>query len=238
MKRIDIPLVLFSVITLAALVVSAPASYNLIALYHSDGSTAGVVATWALLLILEVGAVAAKLATLWVRQGGRALHTLVVFALGVNTLSNWAHGGTIAQTQGMHWASAWIGALVYAAFLPGLIYLMLTLICGRVEHIRGDDVTIADEAATLLRPVAHAVALANATQRTLAQLQPAALALPEQATYARPAEQRSQPVLMPQEACPMCGEAASKMQLRTAAQHSGWRCKCGHKVGLVECDGL
>jgi hypothetical protein len=54
-----------------------------------------------------------------------------------------------------------------------------------------------------------------------------------QESYARPQAaqtERSQPAPMP-ETCPACGSAASTMQLRTAAQHGGWRCRgCGAKV--------
>lgn len=231
LRTIDGPIVVFGLIALAALIVSAPATYNLVALYHNDGSTVGVLATVALLIILELGAVAAKLATLWVRSGQRYLTGFTLAALGINTLSNFIHGGLIATARGLHWAAAWLGALVYAALLPALVYLMLHLICERVQARRGLSRTVADQVADLLHPVALAVETAQQAQRSLALLTP--LALPE-ASYPRPQAvepQRSQPVLTLPQACPACEQAASPMQLRTAAQHGAWRCKgCGKRV--------
>lgn len=230
MHRTDGPIVAYALMCLAALIVSAPATYNLVALYHSDGSYVGIAATVALLLILEAGAVAAKLATLWAKEGRRVLLGFVLFALGVNTLSNWLHGGQIAAANGLHWLVAWGGALVYAAFLPGLIYLMLHLICLRVERLRGVERSTADEVAAVLHPVTRAVAVAQHAQRTLADLAHHTPLL-EQPTYPRPQPaSAAQPITVPQITCPACGANARPMQLRTAAQHGGWRCACGVKV--------
>lgn len=234
-KRLDGPMIAYGLMALAALVVSAPATYNLVALYHSDGSTAGIAATVALLLILEAGAVAAKLATLWAREGKGALLAFVWFALGVNTLSNLIHGGALGQANGLHVVAAWGGAFVYAAFLPALIYLMLHLICLRVERLRGIERTTADEVAGILQPVAHAVEVARQAQQRLAQLQPMAQLMEPQASYPRAEQvaepQPAQPVLTPSDECHECGTKATKMQLRTAAQHKGWVCKgCGKRV--------
>jgi hypothetical protein len=233
--KIDGPLVAYSLLGLAALIVSAPATYNLVAIYHSDGSSVGIAATVALLLILEGGAVASKLATLWASEARRWLVGFTLFALGVNTLSNLIHGGVVATDNGLPWLAAWGGALVYAAFLPALLYLMLHLICVRVTVLRGIERSTADEVALVLRPVAHAVAVAAEAQRTLGSLVPT-LALPEpQATYARAQAveqtEAAQPVATPITACDACGESATPMQLRTAAQHGGWRCRgCGKRV--------
>jgi hypothetical protein len=233
LPQADWPVMLFALIILAALAVSAPATYNLVALYHNDGTTIGVVASVALLVILELGAVASKLATLWVRSGGRILDGFTVAALVINTLSNFVHGGLIAADRGLHWLAAWGGALIYAALLPALVYLMLHLLVERVRTLRGLERTVGEQVAELLQPVALATETAAQAQRMLAALTPT-LALPEpQATsYPREAE-RPQPVLVPQIACPQCGAEASRRQLTHAPQHSGWRCSCGHKVPLV-----
>lgn len=81
-----------------------------------------------------------------------------------------------------------------------------------------------------------ALILAEALRPVL-QAPAQAAQLPEQASYPRAqavAEpEAAQPVLMPQTACEVCGQVASEMQLRTARQHSGWRCSCGRKVPLV-----
>ena len=221
----------FGLIGLAALVVSAPATYNLVALYHNDGTRVGVAATVALLIILEAGAVASKLATLWTRESARYLSAFCLAALAVNTLSNFIHGGLIASGRGLPWLAAWLGALVYASFLPALLYLMLHLICVRVRTLHGLAHTVADEVALTLRPVAHAVELARQASAALGQLAEPALLPAPQASYPRPDVQRTQPVLTPPAACPTCGQAASPMQLRTAAQHQGYVCKgCGARV--------
>ena len=235
MRRIDGPIVTYGVIGLAALVVSAPATYALVARYHSDGSYIGIAATVALLIILEAGAVASKLATIWAPEARRWLVGFCIAALGVNTLSNWLHGAALATANGLGWLAAWGGALIYASFLPALLYLMLSLIVARVGLLRGVERTTQDEVALTLRPVVHAVAVAHEAQRSLRTLLPTP-ALPEpDATYARaqlvaePAA--AQPVLTLPEACPACGTEPTKMQARTAKQHGGWSCKgCGKRV--------
>jgi hypothetical protein len=191
----------------------------------------------ALLLILEAGAVAAKLATLWAREGRTALLSFVWFALGVNTLSNLIHGGALATANGLHWLAAWGGALVYAAFLPGLIYLMLHLICLRVERLRGIERTVGDEVMQMLRPMTLAAEVMRQAGLSLASISHAPAQLPEQASYPRAeavAEPMAvQPVLTPPSECPVCSTAPTKMQLRTAEQHGGWNCKgCGKRVFL------
>jgi len=223
----------YGLIVLAALIVSTPATYKLASLYHNDGSAAGIAATVALLVILEAGAVASKLAKIWAREGMGALELFCIAALGVNTLSNFVYGGSLAAARGLHPIAAWAGALVYAAFLPGLIYLMLTLFCARVAGLRGLRITVEDEVARTLLPVAHAVAVARQASAALAELSGAPALMAPQASYARPVAQRTEPVLMPQMTCPICGTAASRMQLVTAPQHQGWRCSCGHKVPLT-----
>lgn len=234
-KRVDGLIVTYSVVGLSALVVSAPATYRLVSLYHSDGSQAGVVAAVALLVILEAGAVAAKIATLWATEARRWLLTFTFAALGINTLSNLIHGGAVATANGLGWLPAWGGALVYAAALPAVLYMMLHLICDRVRWLWGIERTTADEVAHLLMPVAHAVEVARQASQSLATLAPPPQLVEPQVSYARPeavaAPEAAQPVLMLPETCPACGQAPTRMQLRTAAQHQGWTCKgCGRRV--------
>ena len=234
MRKIDGPIIVYGLIVGAGLIVSGPETYNLVAQYHSDGSALGIAATVALLVILEVGAVASKLATLWAPEARRWLIGFTLVALGVNTLSNWLHGAALATLNGMGWFAAWVGALLYAALIPALIYLMLSLIVQRIGLLRGIQRTTADEVALTLRPVLHAVAVAQQARISLAELAPPALPEP-QASYARPQQvaepEAAQPVAALPEACPACGAEPTKMQRRTAAQHSGWSCKgCGKRV--------
>jgi len=205
-----------------------------VAQYHSDGSALGIAATVALLVILEVGAVASKLATLWAPEARRWLIGFTLVALGVNTLSNWLHGAALATMNGMGWFAAWVGALLYAALIPALIYLMLSLIVQRVALLRGIERSTADEVALTLRPVLHAVAVAQQARLSLAELAPPALMEP-QATYARAQQvvepEAAQPVAALPDACPACGTEPTQMQRRTAKQHGGWSCKgCGKRV--------
>lgn len=233
-RKFDGPIAIYAIIGVAALIVSAPATYALVARYHSDGTPWGIAATVALLVILEAGAVASKLATIWAPEARRWLVGFCIAALGVNTLSNWLHGAALAAANGLGWLAAWGGALIYAAFLPALLYLMLSLIVQRVSLLRGIERTTADEVALVLRPVAHAVAVAQEAQRTLTSLVPH-LALPEpQSTYARAQlvdePVVAQPAALPA-ACPACGAPPTQMQRRTAQQHGGWVCKgCGKRV--------
>lgn len=235
----DFPIILFGLIIFAALAVSSPATYNVVSRFHNDGSAIGAVATVALLVILELGAVAAKLATPWARQAAPWLIAYCVTALGINTISNWIYGALLASASGLHWAGAWLGALLYAALAPALIYLMLHLIVQRIVMIQGVQRQMHEEVAIILRPVVQAVELASQAQRSLAQLQPLALPEPakEPAHVSYPRAQAvaepmaAQPVLMLPDVCPACGSAPSAMQKRTAAQHNGWNCKgCGKRV--------
>lgn len=235
--RIDWLVSVYSLLTLAALVVSAPATYRIVAAYHSDGTPLGIASAVAMLVILEVGAVMAKLATLWTPRNHAYLIGFTIGALVINTLSNWIHGGLTASANGIAWVAAWGGALLYAAMLPGLIYLFLHLTCDRVAEMRGIQRTTADEVARILQPVDHAVEVARQAQQRLAMLAPAPMLPEPQAIYARAQAatnpEAAQPVLMPQIECHVCGHKASEMQLRTAKQHSGWRCSCGVKVPLA-----
>jgi hypothetical protein len=234
MRKFDGPITVYATIVAAGLIVSGPATYSLVARYHSDNTPLGIAATVALLVILEVGAVASKLATLWAPEARRWLVGFTVAALGVNTLSNWLHGAALATANGLGWFAAWAGALLYAALIPVLIYLMLSLIVQRVALHRGIERSTADEVALVLRPVLHAVAVAQQARLSLAELAPPALPEP-QASYPRAlpvAEpEAAQPVATLPEACPACAAAPTPMQLRTAKQHGGWTCKgCGKRV--------
>jgi hypothetical protein len=119
--------------------------------------------------------------------------------------------------------------LLYAALIPVLIYLMLSLIVQRVALRRGIQRSTADEVAIVLRPVLHAVAVAQQARISLAELAPPAL-MEAQATYPRAlpvAEpEAAQPVATLPSECPACAAAPTPMQQRTAKQHGGWRCQC------------
>ena len=228
--RIDWLIVVYGLLTLAALVVSAPATYRVVAAYHSDGTPLGIASAVALLVILEAGAVMAKLATLWAPRNRGALLAFTLGALAVNTLSNWIYGGLTAGANGLHWIAAWAGALLYAAALPAVIYLFLHLTCERVAELRGVQRTVSEEVTRILQPVTHAVEVARQAGAALSTIAPAPALPAPQETYARP-EQVPTPAPALPSACPACGTEPTRMQKRTAEQHGGWNCKeCGKRV--------
>lgn len=123
------------------------------------------------------------------------------------------------------WAAVPLAALHGASFSVLAFFVSLFVFHAQRGHAAAatPEERVALILAEALRPVLQAPAQA-------AQL-------PEQASYPRAqavAEPvAAQPVLTPQRTCTACGHEATEMQLRTAKQHSGWRCPCGRKVPLV-----
>jgi len=118
------------------------------------------------------------------------------------------------------WAAVPLAALHGGAFSVLAFFVSLFIFHGQRD---GAVVTSPEERV--------AVILAEALRPMLA---PPALPEP-QATYPRAlaveAPEAAQPVAMLPEACPACGTEPTRMQARTAAQHSGWRCQgCGKRV--------
>ena len=114
-------------------------------------------ATGALVAILEAGAVAAKLATLVVRSGKAALTLMCIAALSVNAVANGIYGAAVGASNGLSGAGLIAGAVVYAALVPALAFLMLVLFCRRVEALRDERNDVQRQVEAQLAPVAHTV---------------------------------------------------------------------------------
>lgn len=153
----DIPITIFSVIAVFAFVASIPATIDLIALYHSPDAEdkLALAGIWALLFVMEGGAVASKLSTLFVTRGKWLLNLICISILSINTVGNYVRAVGYAQAQGVADASLWIGAAVWGALPPIILYLMLHLIVARVQQLRGEasDITaqVQQDVAPLLK---------------------------------------------------------------------------------------
>lgn len=231
----DAVLWFFGLIALSCFVVSAPATYVLVSLYHNDGSDWGQASTFSLILILELGAVAAKLATLTVKDRAKWLSGICIAFLTVNAFSNWLNGLAVAAVaqppEQLRWLQSgwalWIGSVVYAAFVPALLYLMLHLFVQRVQQLRGDAADSARMVQRTMQPVQQAVEqtmlLMQAMQR-LQSVQPAFVPSPWPESLKMPiAVRRVQP--MPDDAeyaCKKCGALVEGTHAMAASAR--WGC--------------
>lgn len=227
MKRLDGLIALYGLLIAGCFIVSAPATFSLVGLFHNDGTTWGLAATVALLLILEVGAVAAKVATLWLEEGRGILNAAVWVALGVNGISNFIHGRAVGQANALAGAALWMGAIVYALSVPILLAVLLWLLVRRVEALRGMRVDVQDRVRIVLQPVREYAEISRQLVETLQALHPALLPAP-QVEYPRPAAAAGPDALEApgKSACAVCGEPWASNAHRAAAGRYG--CKsCG-----------
>lgn len=149
------------------------------------------------------------------------------------------------------YGSLYVLSLQFPGFFaapPVWVAIPLALLHGAAFSILAYFVSIfvVHEAAQPAAPVAQPAAQAaqpdalELLRLLVAELRSAPALPAPQESYARPADERTQPVAGPSmpaipERCPSCGHGASRMQLRTAAQHGGWRCAgCGEKVIVRE----
>lgn len=225
----DAALWLFACIALACFVVSAPATYTLVGLFHNDGTVYGMAATVLFLLVLEAGAVASKVATLFVRQGRGGLHLFCISALSVNAVSNLIHGAQVAERQGVSGASLWIGSVAYALSVPAILYLMLALFCRRIEALRGKAGDLQEQVQDAMAPVlamqAQYTLLVQAMQTMqAAHVHAPALAAPADTTPVSLSEGTSgAEAAEPMPVCLKCGTAVESVKARAASAR--WGCK-------------
>lgn len=225
----DPALWIFGTVALAALIVSAPATFAIVSLYHNDTTMYGLAATIALVVILEAGTVASKLATLAVTSGRATLSAVTFAGLTINAVSNLAAGVTTAAANGLTGLPLWIGGVVYAALVPLLTYVMLSLFVRRVETLRGQRGTVATRVATTLEPVQEAVAVARALSAALAELQaPAALPVP----VGRPADTATRGFT-----CRACGQSGFATLLEVKAHQQGGACVAAVSVAPQHVNG-
>lgn len=208
MRRAELyALAFFGAGTLLTLGVSLPATYAALALFHDDRGGWGWVLTLFALIVFELGAVGAKLATLAIPRWRGRLTLLTVALLGVTTAANYAHGYDLSQAAQatptlaavLRDPNGAVAATVAAAALfPLLLFVFLSAFVARAEQLaRGRAVV-----ARIWRIVAHArawvartrAALADAraelaaAHRTLAETRAALAAAEAEAAQARTAE--------------------------------------------------
>lgn len=124
--RRDVGVIAFSGLALAALLVSVPQTFTVMARYHSHDEI-GTVQAVASLVVFEFGAVISKLATLLFPQWHGRLTSLQValllFVAGANALATTA-AAPVGET---------IQALAFAGLLPAFQFLFLLLAVARVK---------------------------------------------------------------------------------------------------------
>src|SRR5579859_59922 len=185
----DLGVWLFGSLAIAALAVSWPATFAFVQAVHSDGSTPGLIAAIALLVILELGAVTAKLATLAVPDASRALNVFTYAFLAMTTLANLIHGAaTFAAARDLdpalaavrnHPVGFWLVCIGYAGTIPFLIGASLQLLVRRCETLRGERSDAARQVAAAMQPMRIATAYVQELHAALQCLPGSALpALP------------------------------------------------------------
>lgn len=214
-------------IALACLVVSAPATRAIVGLFHDDGTLYGVAASWALLVVLEAGTVAAKLGTLMPGAPMVTLHRVFAIGLLINGASNFIGGYQIGQGRGIEGLALVVGAIVYAALVPGLTALMLHLLCERVRWLQQrPPATVEAQVSAALAPAMFVVSAHRALVREIGQID-ASPTLPA-LTMARPTERYPAPAMVRE--CPECGSEMTSQEwgaLKSAQKRGAtWRgCK-------------
>lgn len=209
-------------IALTCLVVSAPATLGVVGLFHNDGTRYGVAASVALLVILEAGTVAAKLGTLMPGAPLRELQAVFVVGLLINGASNFIGGYRIGEARGLAGLALVVGAIVYAALVPGLTALMLHLFCERVRWLQQRPAaSVERQVADALAPVLFVTAAHRALMREIDHLDAPALPAP---TYARPADV---PHAVLVHECPRCHSELTPAEWGAYKRHGDrWRgCK-------------
>src|SRR6476646_7676507 len=88
----DIALMFFAGASTLLLTVSMPATYAVVAPFHSSGDWLGVGLALATLLAFEVGAVGCKLVTLTIPAWNKRMNALTIVLLVLTTIANYMHG--------------------------------------------------------------------------------------------------------------------------------------------------
>jgi predicted RNA-binding Zn-ribbon protein involved in translation (DUF1610 family) len=212
-----------------ALVISAPFTFAIVSPFHQAGERlsagwwVGGLLSAGLVILLEAGAVGAKIARVtWLSL---ALLALTFVGNLVTGSDYWQRAALAGQPMLAAWRASWFGWLppvLYAAIVPVLLYTFLHFAITRADELLvSRPRTVEGEVAELRRDVR---ALAGYLRETLP-------ALPEQASYARPELVRdagTQAPVTPEKparhyACPSCGQSLNQGQYGAAVRHG--RCK-------------
>lgn len=239
----------YAVIGLAACAASAPATFAMVLPFHRAASAdmaawAPIASGLAWVLLLEVGTIAAKLATVFVPSGRGWLQFFCVAGLVVNGVSNYLHAYATAATWGIKDAGLYVGAFLYGAWAPAIVYLMLSLLCARLVILRGPQYLATQQVTAVLQPVESLVTQYNGLMAAIASLRPAPVsapvsALPAVQTFARPAEHRQAVAVSDTGAaasyvCKRCGASVplqpGKNARKVAAVSGRWGCSMCNKA--------
>lgn len=232
--RTDVRFWFFTSGAALALIISAPFTFAIVSPFHQGGAAftpgwwVGGVLSAALVLLLEAGAVGAKIARVgWLSLGLLALTFVGNFVTGSDY---WTRANLEGQPMLMAWRASWLGWLppvLYAAIVPVLLYTFLHFAVERADQLlTGKRRGVAEELADVRRDVRSL----SAALVDLVEAQRTPLALVDQVTYSSPREVRTQPVLTPNFTCNACQTEASAHQRRGYAQHRAWVCKgCGKR---------
>lgn len=217
-----------------ALLISAPFTFAIVSPFHQGGETfspgwwIGGVLSAALVILLEAGAVGAKIA----RVGWLSIGLLALTFIGnlVTGSDYWTRANLTGQPMLQAWRAGWLGWLppvLYAAIVPVLLYTFLHFALERAEELlTGKRRGLAEEVADVRRDVRSV----SAALLELVEAQRPPALLPDAGSFAAPREVRTQPVAEPNFTCDVCEGEASAHQRRGYAQHRAWLCKgCGKR---------
>lgn len=135
----DAAFIFFGLVALACLTVSIPATLIAMELFHGE--------TWGkpAVIVFEIGAVGAELATIAIPQWRKRLMALTIALLLATTGTNYAHGadlfiatalpGSYAAVRDAGWG--WAMAVVAAGLFPALLFVFLTAFTARWRMLRG-----------------------------------------------------------------------------------------------------
>lgn len=147
----DFLFMLSSLLTLALFAVSAPATFELVSAFHSNGSETGWYLALVLMLSLELGAIGCKIATVRVPEWTRKLNRLTIMFLAMTTVANYALGADyISMARLSPTLSGWfsidavriLATVVYAATVPVFLYTFLDIAVTRFRQLQGSTASL------------------------------------------------------------------------------------------------
>jgi len=137
--RKDMALWFFGIVAFLCLSVSIPATLIAMELFHGE--------TWGkpAVVVFEIGAVGAELATIAIPQWRRRLTLLTIVLLVATSGTNYAHGADLfvqASLPGTYAALraggyGWLLATIAAGVFPALLFVFLTAFTARWRMLRG-----------------------------------------------------------------------------------------------------
>lgn len=156
--RRDVPAQFFAACAVLTLTVSIPATFALLRPFHDAGGWIGVAFAVFAMLVLEIGAVGAKLISVVIPRWWWHLTALTVALLVLTTLGNYLHGVELFRAAQLpptlaairnDTTGAWLAPLLAAALFPLLLFVWLTALTERLKMIGGDNTHVASLQAEL-----------------------------------------------------------------------------------------